>query len=178
MEGAVDVLLVYQSMLKEHEVSTNAVLEVGITVKTGRKRPVLWEYGSVGICQRVLPELWRRWTLVLLWSGIDGKGEGLVWWLIATPEEEQPLSKRTGALAHYKHTSLSSKQEQPLGVPRCHTAHRIPREHLPNVTGSGKTEMILRASNGCNKENESPLLQLRIDVYVWMKRRRKRPFLR
>ena len=38
MEGAVGrIQAVYQSMLKEHEVSTNAVLEVGITVKTGRK---------------------------------------------------------------------------------------------------------------------------------------------
>ena len=38
MEGAVGrIQAVYQSMLKEYEVSTNAVLDVGITVKNGRK---------------------------------------------------------------------------------------------------------------------------------------------
>ena len=38
MEGAVGrIQAVYQSMLKEHEVSTNAVLEVGITVKNRKK---------------------------------------------------------------------------------------------------------------------------------------------
>ncbi len=48
MEGAVGrVQAVYQSMLKEHEVSTNAV-EVGITVKNREKEcQFLWEYGSV-----------------------------------------------------------------------------------------------------------------------------------
>ena len=38
MEEAVGrIQAVFQSMLKEHEVSTNAVLDVGITVKNGKK---------------------------------------------------------------------------------------------------------------------------------------------
>ena len=38
MEGAVGrIQAVYQSMLKEHEVPTNAVLDVGITIKNGKK---------------------------------------------------------------------------------------------------------------------------------------------
>ena len=43
-----DVQGVYQSMLKEHEVSTNAVLRGwDYREKQEERVPVLWEYGSV-----------------------------------------------------------------------------------------------------------------------------------
>ena len=63
MEGAVGrIQAVYQSMLKEHEVSTNAVLEVGITVKNRKK--------ECQFCGNTDP-------LELLEVYWDGKGEGL-----------------------------------------------------------------------------------------------------
>ncbi len=102
---------VYQSMLKRAWSFTNAVLD-GITVKNRKKgrfveyvirwlrqRPCLNEDGECWYCWSVLG--WERWKAYSV--------------VIATPEEEQPFPKRTGTLAHHKHT-LSSNRNSSLWV--------------------------------------------------------------
>ncbi|MBF1725330.1 MAG: hypothetical protein HXO97_04590, partial [Streptococcus sp.] len=112
MEEAVGrIQAVFQSMLKEHEVSTNAVLDVGITVKNGKKEcqfcgntdPLEFAKGPCLNCEG--GECW--YCLKCIGMG-KVKACSVV---IATPEEEHPFPKRTEALVHYKHT-LSFKQEQ------------------------------------------------------------------
>ena len=100
MEGAVGrIQAVYQSMLKEHEVSTNAVLEVGITVKNRKKEcqfcgntdPLEFAKGPCLNCED--GECW--YCLKCIGMG-KVKACSVV---IATPEEEQPFPKNLTTLS-------------------------------------------------------------------------------
>ena len=133
---------VFKSMLGECKVSPNAVLDVGITVKNGKKEcqfcgntnPLEFAKGPCINCE--CGECW--YCLKCIGMG-KVKACSVV---IATPEEEQPFPKREEALAHYKH-KLSTKQEQ-LSLECLNVVNQTGfREHLLwAVTGSGKTEMI------------------------------------
>ena len=178
MEGAVGrIQAVYQSMLKEHEVSTNAVLEVGITVKNRKKEcqfcgntdPLEFAKGPCLNCED--GECW--YCLKCIGMG-KVKACSVV---IATPEEEQPFPKRTGALAHYKHT-LSSKQEQLSLECLDVVKHTGFREHLLwAVTGSGKTEMIFASIEWMLQQGKRGAIAApRIDVCVELAPRLKEAF--
>ena len=133
---------VFKSMLGECKVSPNAVLDVGITVKNGKKEckfcgntnPLEFAKGPCINCE--CGECW--YCLKCIGMG-KVKACSVV---IATPEEEQPFPKREEALAHYKH-KLSTKQEQ-LSLECLNVVKQTGfREHLLwAMTGSGKTEMI------------------------------------
>ena len=133
---------VFKSMLGECKVSPNAVLDVGITVKNGKKEcqfcgntnPLEFAKGPCINCE--CGECW--YCLKCIGMG-KVKACSVV---IATPEEEQPFPKREEALAHYKH-KLSTKQEQ-LSLECLNVVNQTGfREHLLwAVTSSGKTEMI------------------------------------
>ncbi len=100
MEGAVGrIQAVYQSMLKEYEVSTNGAR--GWDYRENRKK-------ECQFCGNTDPlnlpkglglnsEGGECWYCLAYWMG-KGKACSVV---IATPEEEQPFPKRTEALAHY-----------------------------------------------------------------------------
>ena len=178
MEGAVGrIQAVYQSMLKEYEVSTNAVLEVGITVKNRKKEcqfcgntdPLEFAKGPCLNCEG--GECW--YCLKCIGMG-KVKACSVV---IATPEEEQPFPKRTGALAHYKHT-LSAKQEQ-LSLECLDVVQQTGfREHLLwAVTGSGKTEMIFASIEWMLQQGKRVAIAApRIDVCVELAPRLKEAF--
>ena len=178
MEGAVGrIQAVYQSMLKEYEVSTNAVLEVGITVKNRKKEchfcgnTEQLEFAKGPCLNCAGGECWYCLKCIGM-----GKVKACSV-LIATPEEEQPFPKREAALAHYKHT-LSSKQEQ-----LCLECLKVVkqtgfREHLLwAVTGSGKTEMIFASIEWMLQQGKRVAIAApRIDVCVELAPRLKEAF--
>ena len=178
MEGVVGrIQAVFQSMLKEHEVSTNAVLDVGITTKNGKKEcqfcgntnPLEFAKGPCLNCAG--GECW--YCLKCIGMG-KVKACSVV---IATPEEEQPFPKREEALAHYKHT-LSSKQEQ-LSLECLKVVKQTGfREHLLwAVTGSGKTEMIFASIEWMLQQGKRVAIAApRIDVCVELAPRLKVAF--
>ena len=178
MEGAVGrIQAVYQSMLKEHEVPTNAVLDVGITIKNGKK-----ECQFCGNTEQV--EFAKGPCLNCAggecWYCLKCIGMGKVKAcsvLIATPEEEQPFPKREERLAHYKHT-LSVKQEQ-LSLECLNVVKQTGfREHLLwAVTGSGKTEMIFSSLEWMLQQGKRVAIAApRIDVCVELAPRLKEAF--
>ena len=178
MEGVVGrIQAVFQSMLKEHEVSTNAVLDVGITTKNGKKEcqfcgntdPLEFAKGPCLNCAG--GECW--YCLKCIGMG-KVKACSVV---IATPEEEQPFPKREEALAHYKHT-LSSKQEQLSLECLKVVKQRGFREHLLwAVTGSGKTEMIFASIEWMLQQGKRVAIAApRIDVCVELAPRLKEAF--
>ena len=178
MEEAVGrIQAVFQSMLKEHEVSTNAVLDVGITVKNGKKEcqfcgntdPLEFAKGPCLNCEG--GECW--YCLKCIGMG-KVKACSVV---IATPEEEHPFPKRTEALVHYKHT-LSAKQEQ-LSLECLKVVKQTGfHEHLLwAVTGSGKTEMIFASIEWMLQQGKRVAIAApRIDVCVELAPRLKEAF--
>ena len=178
MEGAVGrIQAVFQSMLKEHEVSTNAVLDVAITTKNGKKEchfcgnTEQLEFAKGPCLNCAGGECWYCLKCIGM-----GKVKACSV-LIATPEEEQPFPKREAALAHYKHT-LSSKQEQ-----LCLECLKVVkqtgfREHLLwAVTGSGKTEMIFASIEWMLQQGKRVAISApRIDVCVELAPRLKEAF--
>ena len=178
MEGAVGrIQAVYQSMLKEHEVPTNAVLDVGIAIKNGKKECQFCgnteqlEFAKGPCLNCAGGECW--YCLKCIGMG-KVKACSVV---IATPEEEQPFPKRTEALAHYKHT-LSAKQEQ-LSLECLDVVQQTGfREHLLwAVTGSGKTEMIFASIEWMVQQGKRVAIAApRIDVCVELAPRLKEAF--
>jgi len=178
MEEAVGrIQALFQSMLKEHEVSTNAVLDVGITTKNGKKEchfcgntdPLEFAKGPCLNCEG--GECW--YCLKCIGMG-KVKACSVV---IATPEEEQPFPKREEVLAHYKHT-LSAKQEQ-LSLECLKVVKQTGfREHLLwAVTGSGKTEMIFASIEWMLQQGKRVAIAApRIDVCVELAPRLKEAF--
>ena len=178
MEEAVGrIQAVFQSMLKENEVSTNAVLNVGITVKNGKKEcqfcgntdPLEFAKGPCLNCAG--GECW--YCLKCIGMG-KVKACSVV---IATPEEEQPFPKREEGLAHYKY-SLSTKQEQ-LSLECLKVVKQTGfREHLLwAVTGSGKTEMIFPSIEWMLQQGKRVAIAApRIDVCVELAPRLKEAF--
>ena len=178
MEGAVGrIQAVFQSMLKEHEVSTNAVLDVAITTKNRKKEchfcgnTEQLEFAKGPCLNCAGGECWYCLKCIGM-----GKVKACSV-LIATPEEEQPFPKREAALAHYKHT-LSSKQEQ-----LCLECLKVVkqtgfREHLLwAVTGSGKTEMIFASIEWMLQQGKRVAISApRIDVCVELAPRLKEAF--
>ena len=168
MEGAVGrIQAVYQSMLKEHEVPTNAVLDVGIAIKNGKKECQFCgnteqlEFAKGPCLNCVGGECWYCLKCIGM-----GKVKACSV-LIATPEEEQPFPKREERLAHYKHT-LSAKQEQ-LSLECLQVVKQTGfREHLLwAVTGSGKTEMIFSSIEWMLQQGKRVAIAApRIDVCV------------
>jgi hypothetical protein len=178
MEEAVGrIQAVFQSMLKEHEVSTNAVLDVGITVKNGKKEchfcgntdPLEFAKGPCLNCEG--GECW--YCLKCIGMG-KVKACSVV---IATSEEEQPFPKRDEGLAHYKHI-LSSKQEELSSECLAVVKQTGFREHLLwAVTGSGKTEMIFASIEWMLQQGKRVAIAApRIDVCVELAPRLKEAF--
>ena len=178
MEGAVGrIQAVYQSMLKEHEVHTNAVLDVGIAIKNGKKECQFCgnteqlEFAKGPCFNCVGGECWYCLKCIGM-----GKVKACSV-LIATPEEEQPFPKREERLAHYKHT-LSAKQEQ-LSLECLQVVKQTGfREHLLwAVTGSGKTEMIFSSIEWMLQQGKRVAIAApRIDVCVEIAPRLKEAF--
>ena len=178
MEEAVGrIQAVFQSMLKDHEVSTNAVLDVGITTKNGKKEchfcgnteQLEFAKGPCLNCEG--GECW--YCLKCIGMG-KVKACSVV---IAIPEEEQPFPKRTEALVHYKHT-LSFKQEQ-LSLECLKVVKQTGfHEHLLwAVTGSGKTEMIFASIEWMLQQGKRVAIAApRIDVCVELAPRLKEAF--
>ena len=168
---------VFKSMLEECKVSTNAVLDVGITVKNGKKEchfcgntdPLEFAKGPCLNCEG--GECW--YCLKCIGMG-KVKACSVV---IATPEEEQPFPKRDEGLAHYKHI-LSSKQEK-LSLECLDVVKQTGfREHLLwAVTGSGKTEMIFASIEWMLQQGKRVAIAApRIDVCVELAPRLKEAF--
>jgi len=178
MEEAVGrIQAVFQSMLKDHEVSTNAVLDVGITTKNGKKEchfcgnTEQLEFAKGPCLNCVGGECW--YCLKCIGMG-KVKACSVV---IAIPEEEQPFPKREEGLAHYKHP-LSSKQEQ-LSLECLKVVKQTGfREHLLwAVTGSGKTEMIFASIEWMLQQGKRVAIAApRIDVCVELAPRLKEAF--
>ena len=178
MEGAVGrIQAVYQSMLKEHEVPTNAVLDVGIAIKNGKKECQFCgnteqlEFAKGPCLNCAGGECWYCLKCIGM-----GKVKACSV-LIATPEEEQPFPKREERLAHYKHT-LSAKQEQ-LSLECLQVVKQTGfREHLLwAVTGSGKTEMIFSSIEWMLQQGKRVAIAApRIDVCVELAPRLKEAF--
>ena len=178
MEAAVGrIQAVYQSMLKEHEVSTNAVLDVGITIKNGKKECQFCgnaeqlEFAKGPCLNCTGGECWYCLKCIAM-----GKVKACSV-LIAIPEEEQPFPKREEGLAHYKHT-LSVKQEQ-LSLECLNVVKQTGfREHLLwAVTGSGKTEMIFSSLEWMLQQGKRVAIAApRIDVCVELAPRLKEAF--
>ena len=178
MEGAVGrIQAVYQSMLKEHEVPTNAVLDVGIAIKNGKKECQFCgnteqlEFAKGPCLNCAGGECWYCLKCIGM-----GKVKACSV-LIATPEEEQPFPKREERLAHYKHT-LSAKQEQ-LSLECLQVVKQSGfREHLLwAVTGSGKTEMIFASIEWMLQQGKRVAIAApRIDVCVELAPRLKEAF--
>lgn len=168
---------VFKSMLGECKVSPNAVLNVGITVKNGKKEcqfcgntnPLEFAKGPCINCE--CGECW--YCLKCIGMG-KVKACSVV---IATPEEEQPFPKREEALAHYKH-KLSTKQEQ-LSLECLNVVKQTGfREHLLwAVTGSGKTEMIFASIEWMLQHGKRVAIAApRIDVCVELAPRLREAF--
>ncbi len=178
MEASIGrIQAVYQSMLKEHEVSTNAVLDVGITIKNGKKECQFCgnteqlEFAKGPCLNCTGGECWYCLKCIGM-----GKVKACSV-LIATPEEEQPFPKREEDLAHYKHT-LSAKQEQ-LSLECLEVVRQTGfREHLLwAVTGSGKTEMIFASIEWMLQQGRRVAIAApRIDVCVELAPRLKEAF--
>ena len=178
MEGAVGrIQAVYQSMLKEHEVPTNAVLDVGIAIKNGKKECQFCgnteqlEFAKGPCLNCAGGECWYCLKCIGM-----GKVKACSV-LIATPEEEQPFPKREEGLAHYKH-ALSAKQEQ-LSLECLQIVKQTGfREHLLwAVTGSGKTEMIFSSIEWMLQQGKRVAIAApRIDVCVELAPRLKEAF--
>ena len=178
MEEAIGrIQVMFQSMLKEHEVSPNAVLDVGITVKKGKK--------ECHFCGNTDPLEFAKGPCINCtggecWYCLKCIGMGKVKAcsvLIATPEKEQPFPKREEGLAHYKHC-LSAKQEQ-LSLECLNVVKKTGfREHLLwAVTGSGKTEMIFGGVEWMLQQGKRVAIAApRIDVCVELAPRLKEAF--
>ena len=168
---------VFKSMLEECKVSPNAVLDVGITIKNGKKQcqfcgntnPLEFAKGPCINCTG--DECWYCLKCIAM-----GKVKECSV-IIATPEEEQPFLKREEELAHYKHI-LSAKQEQLSFECLAVVKQTGFREHLLwAVTGSGKTEMIFASIEWMLQQGKRVAIAApRIDVCVELAPRLKEAF--
>lgn len=178
MEGAVGrIQAIYQSMVKDHEVPPNALLDVGISIKNGKREcqfcgntdPLEFAKGPCLNCAG--GECWYCLKCIGM-----GKVKACSV-LVVTPEEGQPFPKREEGLAHYKHP-LSAKQEQ-LSLECLNVVKQTGfREHLLwAVTGSGKTEMIFGSLEWMLQQGKRVAIAApRIDVCVELEPRLKEAF--
>ena len=168
---------VFKSMLEECKVSPNAVLDVGITIKNGKKQcqfcgntnPLEFAKGPCINCTG--DECWYCLKCIAM-----GKVKECSV-IIATPEEEQPFLRREEELAHYKHI-LSAKQEQLSFECLAVVKQTGFREHLLwAVTGSGKTEMIFASIEWMLQQGKRVAIAApRVDVCVELAPRLKEAF--
>ena len=167
---------VFKSMLEECKVSANAVLDVGINIKNGKKQcqfcgntnPLEFAKGPCINCTG--DECWYCLKCIAM-----GKVKECSV-IIATPEEEEPFLRRE-ELAHYKHI-LSAKQEQLSFECLAVVKQTGFREHLLwAVTGSGKTEMIFASIEWMLQQGKRVAIAApRIDVCVELAPRLKEAF--